>query len=79
MLATTPNELLKDGIGERQSLEPSSYDRMLAASKALRIDDLERVTIMVEALAAKRTSHKAFISVGHTAGAKPPGRRAILR
>lgn len=56
VLATTPSELLTD---QRESVEQSSRQlaqaRIDAASMALRDDDLERVVVMMEALAAART------------------------
>ncbi|MGB3645016.1 MAG: helix-turn-helix transcriptional regulator [Mesorhizobium sp.] len=55
VLATTPNDLLTD---QRDSVEQSSWQlaraKIDAASMALREDDLERIVIMVEALAAAR-------------------------
>jgi transcriptional regulator with XRE-family HTH domain len=54
VLATTPNQLL---IGEISVESPDELvrQRTVAALTALRTDDLERVAIMVEALAAVRT------------------------
>lgn len=54
VLATTPNELL---ASENSVLTPDelAHQRAIAALTALRADDLERVTIMVEALVDQRT------------------------
>ncbi|TGT53514.1 XRE family transcriptional regulator [Mesorhizobium sp. M00.F.Ca.ET.170.01.1.1] len=53
VLATTPNELLtQPADGANLSLERVTQDRIFAATRAMRLNDLERVAIMVEALAA---------------------------
>lgn len=56
VLATTPNELLTDQRGSvGQSSRQLARTRIDAASMALGDDDLERVVVMIEALAAART------------------------
>lgn len=52
ILATTPNDLLTKSLPKKTSTE-LARERGVAALAALESDDLERVTIMVEALAAK--------------------------
>lgn len=54
ILATTPNDLLGDGPSKRTSAE-LTRQRAMAAVAALESDDLQRVTIMLEALAVHRT------------------------
>lgn len=54
MLATTPNELLTSDNPEPVP-EEFARQRAMAALAALCADDLERVAIMFEALAAERT------------------------
>lgn len=53
VLATTPNDLLTDSAPTMASGD-MTRQRAVAALAALRADDLERVTIIIEALAAKR-------------------------
>jgi transcriptional regulator with XRE-family HTH domain len=53
VLTTTPNDLLSKETQAISAVE-SSRQRAVAAIAALRADDLNRVAIMVEALAAKR-------------------------
>lgn len=53
VLATTPNELLTNDNAALTSDE-LVHQRAVAALAALRADDLERVVIMLEALAGKR-------------------------
>lgn len=53
VLATTPNDLLTDKTPPKTSGNLARL-RALAALAALRRDDLERVAIMLEALADKR-------------------------
>lgn len=53
VLATTPNELLTNSMSESVP-EELARQRAVTALAALRTDDLERVAIMVEALAAAR-------------------------
>jgi transcriptional regulator with XRE-family HTH domain len=56
VLATTPNDLLTQQKDETEkSPEQFARARIAAASTVLRNDDLERVAIMIEALAAERT------------------------
>lgn len=56
VLATTPNDLLTERPGRAaQSPENFARTRIAAASTALGNDDLERVAIMIEALATART------------------------
>ncbi|MER9329499.1 helix-turn-helix transcriptional regulator [Mesorhizobium sp. M0587] len=56
VLATTPNDLLMERPGRaEQSPENFARTRIAAASAALGNDDLERVAIMIEALATART------------------------
>jgi transcriptional regulator with XRE-family HTH domain len=54
VLATTPNALLTSEAPAETS-DGLTRQRTLAALAALRPDDLERIAIMVEALAAART------------------------
>lgn len=55
VLATTPNDLLSDHVDRTQQSQALRIRaRIVAASAALRDDDLERVAIMLEALAAAR-------------------------
>lgn len=55
VLATTPNDLLMDRLtGTDHSSREFARARIAAALAALRDDDLERVAIMLEALAAVR-------------------------
>lgn len=53
VLGTSPNDLLTASLTESAS-EELVRQRAIAALAALRSDDLERVVIMVEALAAER-------------------------
>ena len=53
VLATTPNDLLSSSVPATTSDE-LARQRTVAALTALRADDLERIAIMVEALAAER-------------------------
>jgi transcriptional regulator with XRE-family HTH domain len=53
VLATTPNELLADDNSASAS-DDLIRQRAIAALGALSHDDLERVAVMIEALAAKR-------------------------
>ena len=53
VLATTPTDLLTASL-EKSAPEELARQRTIAALAALRGDDLERVAIMVEALAAQR-------------------------
>lgn len=54
VLATTPNDLLTNSLTE-SAPEELARQRAKVALAALQSDDLERVAIMVEALAARRT------------------------
>lgn len=55
VLVATPNDLLSDQADRiQQSQELRVRDRIAAATAALHHDDLERVAIMLEALAAVR-------------------------
>ncbi|MCO5158522.1 MAG: helix-turn-helix domain-containing protein [Aquamicrobium sp.] len=53
VLATTPNDLLT-GQAPKEAPADLARQRAMAALAALRSDDLERVVVMVEALAANR-------------------------
>lgn len=53
VLATTPDDLLTDSAAA-VAPDELSLQRAVAALATLRVDDLERVAIMIEALAAKR-------------------------
>lgn len=53
VLATTPNELLINSLNKSVP-EELARQRAIAALAALRSDDLDRVAIMVEALASGR-------------------------
>jgi transcriptional regulator with XRE-family HTH domain len=53
VLATTPNDLLAEQEQEKMPAELKQH-RALAALSVLQDDDLERVTIMLEALAKAR-------------------------
>lgn len=53
VLATTPNHLLTSGTSA-MTREELARQRTVAALAALRADDLERIAIMIEALAAER-------------------------
>lgn len=53
VLHTTPNQLLSFGADD-QGAEPIAQQRIRAAIGVLSSEDLERVAIMVEALADKR-------------------------
>jgi transcriptional regulator with XRE-family HTH domain len=53
VLTTTPNDLLSSNMATTAASE-LARQRAVAAITALRTDDLKRVTIMVEALAARQ-------------------------
>lgn len=53
VLATTPNDLLVSSISETTADE-LARQRAIAALTALKKDDLERINVMLEALAATR-------------------------
>ncbi|MBZ9963747.1 helix-turn-helix domain-containing protein [Mesorhizobium sp. BR1-1-2] len=53
VLATSPNELLIASF-EKSAPEEVARQRTIAALAALRNDDLERVVVMIEALATER-------------------------
>lgn len=53
VLVTTPNELLSSTVPVKTSGE-LTYERAVAALAALPPEDIERVAIMAEALAAER-------------------------
>jgi transcriptional regulator with XRE-family HTH domain len=56
VLATTPNELLSETFVQKERpLGLIARERVLASVRALRSDDLERVAIMIEALALARS------------------------
>ena len=55
VLQTTPDRLLSFGADDNQP-EPIAHQRIQAALSVLSGDDLERLAIMVEALAHKRTA-----------------------
>ncbi|MCX8568791.1 helix-turn-helix domain-containing protein [Aminobacter sp. MET-1] len=55
VLATTPNHLLTLTLGELDKRGATTFkDRIAAAAVSLPVEDLERISIMVEALAAAR-------------------------
>jgi hypothetical protein len=54
VLATTPNDLLSDQRDRQQDAVQVVHDRIAAATSVLPSDDLERVAIMIEALASAR-------------------------
>jgi transcriptional regulator with XRE-family HTH domain len=57
VLGVSPNELLSFGTGPaKRSQAASARDRIETAAQALDLDDLNRVAIMIEALAEKRSS-----------------------
>ena len=53
VLATTPNDLLGSQVLKKEPAD-LAQQRAMVALAALKSDDLERVAIMVEALATKR-------------------------
>lgn len=55
VLATTPNELLTDKAISPRTSNELALERTVAALAALPADDVERIAIMVEALAAAQT------------------------
>lgn len=56
VLATTPNDLLGEEVSTaHQSSDELARHRIIAATTVLGEDDLERVAVMVEALARTRT------------------------